>query len=185
MKKTIIFALTFLLLMGCRHHRAVSPRLVELDSLIAVAPDSAAALLAAIPYDSLTAPENRAYHALLLTQAKYKAYIPATSDSDINIAVDYFVAKNDGNYDRRIRSLIYKGCVMTELNHPDSAMYWFKCAETAASPDDHANLGYINYRMGELCMDEHEFESQSIRYLSSALEEYDETNVLFGCAAGV
>ncbi|MBQ4007118.1 MAG: lipoprotein, partial [Muribaculaceae bacterium] len=61
MKKTIIFALTLLLLAGCRHHRAVSPRLVELDSLIAVAPDSAAALLQAIPSDSLTDPENRAY----------------------------------------------------------------------------------------------------------------------------
>ncbi len=176
MKKTIIFALTFLLLMGCRHHRAVSPRLVELDSLIAIAPDSAAALLAAIPADSLTAPENRAYHALLLTQAKYKAYIPATSDSDINIAVDYFVAKNDGNYDRRIRSLIYKGCVMTELNHPDSAMYWFKSAETAASPDDHANLGFIKYKIGVLFMDELEMGTTTINYLNTALQHFNYTN---------
>ncbi|MBR6431768.1 MAG: tetratricopeptide repeat protein, partial [Muribaculaceae bacterium] len=62
-----------LLLISCRQERAVSPRLVELDSLIAVAPDSAAAQLAAIPADSLINPENRAYHALLTTQAKYKA----------------------------------------------------------------------------------------------------------------
>ena len=86
MKRTIISALTLFLLVSCWQNRAVSPRLVELDSLIAVAPDSAAALLASIPTDSLRDPENRAYHALLLTQAKYKAYIPATSDSAINIA---------------------------------------------------------------------------------------------------
>ena len=79
--------MVLLLLMGCRRQVAVSPRLVELDSLIAVAPDSAAALLEAIPSDSLRDPDNRAYHALLLTQARYKAYIPATSDSAINIAL--------------------------------------------------------------------------------------------------
>ena len=94
MKKTIVFALTLLLLIGCRHNRVVSPRLVELDSLIAIAPDSAAALLEAIPSDSLFDTEDRAYHALLLSQARYKAYIPATSDSAINIAVDYYVADN-------------------------------------------------------------------------------------------
>ncbi len=43
---------------------------MELDSLIAVAPDSAAALLEAIPADSLPTAADRAYHALLLTQAK-------------------------------------------------------------------------------------------------------------------
>ena len=116
MKRLCVTTLTILLLLaGCRHNRAVSPRLVELDSLIAVAPDSAAALLEAFPAASLRNPENRAYHALLITQAKYKAYIPATSDSAINIAVDYYVTDNKGSYDHRIRSLIYKGCVMTEL----------------------------------------------------------------------
>ena len=39
---------------------------------------------------------------------------------------------------------------MTELNQPDSAMYWFKSAEKAARPDDHANLGYIKYKIGVL-----------------------------------
>ncbi|MBR5727871.1 MAG: tetratricopeptide repeat protein, partial [Muribaculaceae bacterium] len=86
-----ITLIILLLLISCRQERAVSPRLVELDSLIAVAPDSAAALLEAIPAASLHDPEDRAYHALLITQAKYKAYIPATSDSAINLAVDYYV----------------------------------------------------------------------------------------------
>ena len=59
-----------ILLAGCRQQQADLPRLVELDSLIAVAPDSAAALLEAIPADSLPTAADRAYHALLLTQAK-------------------------------------------------------------------------------------------------------------------
>ena len=74
-KSILLIGICFLLLAGCRQQQADLPRLVELDSLIAVAPDSAAALLEAIPADSLRDPENRAYHALLLTQAKYKADI--------------------------------------------------------------------------------------------------------------
>ena len=75
MPRLLIVMMVFVLLAGCRQQQADLPRLVELDSLIAVAPDSAAALLEAIPADSLRDPENRAYHALLLTQAKYKADI--------------------------------------------------------------------------------------------------------------
>ena len=71
----LLISVCALLLAGCRQQQADLPRLVELDSLIAVSPDSAAALLEAIPADSLRDPENRANHALLLTQAKYKADI--------------------------------------------------------------------------------------------------------------
>ena len=177
MKKTIVIALTLLLLIGCHHNRAVSPRLVELDSLIAVAPDSAAALLEAIPSDSLFDTENRAYHALLLTQARYKAYIPATSDSTINIALAHY--HDDGDYDRRIRSLIYKGCVMTELNQPDSAVYWFKAAETAASPSDHANLGYILFRIGDLYQYEFVASNLAIAYYQLALPHLKESGQSF------
>ena len=173
MKRTIVIAfLLLLLLAGCRQERAVSPRLVELDSLIAVAPDSAAALLQAIPSDSLHGAENRAYHALLTTQAKYKAYIPATSDSTINVAIDHYFNNQHGDYDRRIRTLIYKGCVMTELNQPDSALYWFKVAESAAHTDDHANLGYINLRLASLYSYEAMNDSLCIFYYKTALGHY-------------
>ena len=174
MPRLLIVMMVCVLLAGCRQQQADLPRLVELDSLIAVAPDSAAALLEAIPDDSLRDPENRAYHALLLTQAKYKAYIPATSDSIINLAVEHYVTKNKGNYDRRIRSLIYKGCVMTELGQPDSAMYWFKDAETAARPDDHANLGYINYRMGRLYQNQNSATNRTIQKYQNSVIHYNQ-----------
>jgi len=167
-----IITIILLALAGCRQGSVDSPRLVELDSLIAVAPDSAAALLAAYPDDSLRTDDDRAYHALLLTQAKYKAYIPATSDSLINQAVAHYVTDDRGDYDRHIRALIYKGCVMTELGQPDSAMYWFKRAETAARPDDHSNLGYINYRMGKLSLNELKYDDTVITYFTKALGHY-------------
>ena len=102
-----------ILLAGCRQGGVDSPRLVELDSLIAVAPDSAAALLQAIPADSLPTAADRAYRALLLTQAKYKADIHAYRLDTINLAVTYYADGHDK--DKRTRSLLYKGCVMAVM----------------------------------------------------------------------
>ena len=158
MKKTIILALTLLLLIGCRHNRAVSPRLVELDSLIAVAPDSAAALLEAIPSDSLTDPENRAYHALLLTQAKYKADIHAFCLDTINLAVSHYSDGHD--IEKQTRSILYKGCIFEELPQPDSALYYFKAAEDlAAQSGDIYNRGYAFMRMAWLYQEQNSGET--------------------------
>ena len=77
----LVWLASLFLLAGCRQGVGDSPGLVELDSLIAAAPDSAAARLAAWPADSLRTAADRAYHALLLTQARYKAYIPLDSGS--------------------------------------------------------------------------------------------------------
>ena len=166
-----------LLLAGCRQGVNDSAGLVELDSLIAAAPDSAAARLADWPADSLRTAGDRAYHALLLTQARYKAYIPATSDSAINLAVAYYSDGDD--YDRWIRSLIYKACVMSELNQPDSAMFWFKRAETIARPGDHANLGYINFRIADIYQYEYVAPKQAVDSYNQALAHYRKSNQSF------
>ena len=138
-----------LLLAGCRQGGVDSPRLVELDSLIAVAPDSAAALLAAYPDDSLLTNDDRAYHALLLTQAKYKADIHAYSLDTINLAVRHYSDGHDP--EKQTRSILYKGCVMEELPQLDSAMYYYKCAEDLAiQSDDTYHRGYALMRMAAL-----------------------------------
>lgn len=116
--------------------------LVMIDSLIAVNPDSACSLLESYPIDSLTREQDQAYYALLFTIARYKAYVPATSDSMINIAVNYYDHKRTDT-DHRMRSLLYKGCVMEELKDPVSAIEYYKRAEYACSADDHFNMGYI------------------------------------------
>ena len=123
--------------------------LVAIDSLILQDPDSACGMLAAYPADSLTTDDDRAYHALLTTIADYKAYRPATTDSAINIAVNHY--DHDGaNPDHRMRSLLYKGCVMEELGDPEQAIEYYKRAETNCPSNDYFNIGYINLRIATL-----------------------------------
>ena len=115
-------------------------------------PDSALAIVSAI--DSLHGEGNRAYRDLLLTQARYKAYqeITASDDSAVTRAMAWYRA-HDGEREKLTRAYLYKGAVMQELDHVDSAMYYYKTAEVTADPKDYANLGQINTRIGALFRD--------------------------------
>lgn len=140
----LILALLTCAMNSCGGH-ADRASLVAIDSLIMKNPDSACELLAAYTADSLTTDDDRAYHALLTTIADYKAYRPATTDSIINIAVNHY--DHDGaNQDKRMRSLLYKGCVMEELGDPELAMEYYKKAETACHINEYFHIGYINMR---------------------------------------
>lgn len=89
--------------------RTDDARLAVAERQMAEHPDSALQMLRQIDATSLNR-HNTALYALLLTQAQYKNDITATSDSLINIALDYF---SDGK--RHIECLIYKGAVLQEL----------------------------------------------------------------------
>ena len=124
-------------------------RLAAVDSLMKDNPDSALALVLALDTADILAEGDRAYRALLLTQARYKSYVTATSDSDINQALAYFRA-HPADREKLTRAYIYKGAVMNELGYHDSAMFYYKHAEATAAPDDYFNLGYANMRIAQL-----------------------------------
>ena len=134
---------------GCGGAHRYDGRLVQADSLMPHDPDSALSLVQGISPDSLPTPGDRAYRDLLLTQGRYKCYITATTDSDINRALAYY-SHHSGEREKLTRAYIYKGAVMEELGYPDSAMTYYKKAETTADPSDYANLGQINTRIGDL-----------------------------------
>ena len=144
----LLMALLVAVVAGCggAHYDG---RLVAADSLIRSNPDSALAVLEALPTASLTTEGDRAYHGLLLAQARYKAYVVATSDSDINRALNYYRA-HSREREKLTRAYIYKGAVMEELGHPDSAMLYYKHAEATADEKDYVNLGQIKTRIADL-----------------------------------
>ena len=150
MRGILLYILIFLCLSvaGCRGGRGYDSRLAAADSLVASQPDSALRILRGVGFDSMCSDADRAYFALLLTQAKYKCDETITSTDTIDIAVDYF--SGGGDADKRLRSLIYRGASFTDMGEITAAMEAYKQAEAAASPDDYENLGYINLRMANL-----------------------------------
>ena len=175
MKRLPVFVLVMAVLVaivaGCGRAPCYDRRLAAADSLMRSAPDSALALVEGVCRDSLTAECDRAYRDLLLTQARYRCYVTATSDSDINRALAYYRA-HQGEREKLTRAYIYKGAVMEELNHPDSAMLYYKHAEATAAPDDHFNLGDINLRIANLFRIHYADEQIGYERYKAALKHY-------------
>ena len=135
-------------LAGCGGSHEVDARLALADSLIVDHADSAYTVLKAIDSEGLLSESDRAFYALLYTQAQYKNVDSIGSDSLINIALDYY--KDNHNREHYTRTLIYKGAVMEELGNPEEALEWYLSAENNAAPDDYLNLGQANLRMSVL-----------------------------------
>ena len=158
---------------GCGGLHRYDGRLVAADSLMQADPDSALALVSAVNANSLVTEGDRAYRDLLMTQARYKAYqdILASDDSAVTRAMNWYRA-HDGEREKLTRAYLYKGAVMQELGHVDSAMYYYKTAEITADPKDYVNLGQINTRIGALYRDYYANAQICYDKYSQALEYY-------------
>ena len=171
----VVLAVLGVVVSGCESAHRYDSRLTAVDSLMRSAPDSALAMVEAISRDSLTSEGDRAYCDLLLTQARYKAYVTATSDSDINRALAWYRA-HPADREKLTRAYIYKGAVMEELGHPDSAMLYYKTAEATAAPDDYFNLGYAKLRIGALYRDNYAMDGRQIIEFEKALDYFNNTD---------
>ena len=172
----LIMVLALMLgLMGCQGRTPVYyAQLVDADSLLCSnLPDSALRVLSDIDGAKLSSAGDRAYHALLLTQAQYRCYADITSDSTINVALDYY-KRHENEREKLTRAYIYKGAVTQELGDPEAAMTHYKQAVNVADPDDHFNLGYANLRIGNLYRDYLVTDSSDVTFVKKALSHFEQ-----------
>ncbi len=156
---------------GTNHY---DKRLSKADSLMrANNPDSALQVLEAINASRLDGAANRAYHALLLTQAQYRCYVDINSDSTINVALNYY-KHHRGEQEKLTRAYIYKGVVTEVMGEPEAAMAIYKQAISIAAPDDHFNLGYTKMRIGSLYSDHLVADSSDIVFFKAALHHFEQ-----------
>lgn len=154
-EKNILFILTILLLLACtacyRSTRHVTEHLSQAEELIWAAPDSALHLLESISASRHLTGKEQADYALLLSLAQYRCYIPVSSDSLINLAIEYYKDKNDA--DKKGAAFYVKGCILEEYcKDIPNALLAYKEAETCIPDMDdkqyvariYSSLGYIN-----------------------------------------
>ena len=154
-EKNILFILTILLLLACtacyRSTRHVTEHLSQAEELIWAAPDSALHILESISTSRHLTGKEQADYALLLSLAQYRCYIPVSSDSLINLAIEYYKDKNDA--DKKGAAFYVKGCILEEYTKDiPNALLAYKEAEMCI-PDMnekryvariYSSLGYIN-----------------------------------------
>ncbi|NLA15202.1 MAG: hypothetical protein GX877_01530 [Bacteroidales bacterium] len=123
--------------------------LPSIDSLMNDYPDSAYKALMDIPLSKIHSRKDRAYYALLMTQAQHKNYLPLENDSLINIAVHYYRPRKD--YEKYAKALFYKGVCIEETNDRQKAIEIYAQAEQIAlQTDDYLTIGLINSQMAWL-----------------------------------
>ncbi len=161
------------ILVGCNGVPQYDHRLTQADSLMSIPSQRKAALdqLINIPPNSLTKESDKAYLALLLTEARYKNYERITSDEVINSAIEYY-EHHPKDQEKLARAYIYKGAVLEDLEKPDSAMWFYKKAEVTASEEYDYNRGYAQLRMGNLYYGHHAYDGRDIEKLEQAWESF-------------
>lgn len=148
--KTFIYTLV-ILLTSCTNKVDYGTLLKQSDSLMESRPDSALTLLDGISAKELKTDTDRAYYALLLTQARDKNYITQTDDSLIQSAISYY--NQTSNTEMQARSYYYCGCVYRDLKDEKKAMSNFLTAKTLAKDSKNLlllslicnNIGYVFY----------------------------------------
>ena len=178
---TIIACLLVLVFGGCHHTPSQKAMMLQrADSLMEEHPDSSLTIL-----EKITAPEklsqgDYALWCLLITQARDKNYITHTSDSLINIAVNYFSKKGDPS--RMAQSYYVQGRVENDLESYEKALTAYLNARRYVQQTNHDRLNArINNHLGTLYLNQGFYLKSKICYeqaLSSFVKGNDTTGTV-------
>ena len=145
----ILCCLLTLSFTGCQDRKGTAAVLKEAESLMYTRPDSALQILKTISQPEKLTGQEQADYALLLTQARSRNRITATSDSLIRIATDYFQDSNDNA--RKAKAFLYLGDVYMDMQNHVEAMKALKQAEEVLDDAEasvqsliYSNLAYLN-----------------------------------------
>lgn len=146
--KTFIYTLA-ILLASCADKADYGTLLKQSDSLMESRPDSALTLLDGIPTKELKTDADRAYYALLLTQARDKNYITQRDDSLIQSAMQYY--NQYENTAMQARGYYLWGGFYRDKNKQAEAIEKYLIAATfAEKANNKALLGRIYNNAGHL-----------------------------------
>ena len=146
-------------------------RLALADTLLAQGNSNGALKeLKALPANGLN-DDDKAYHALLMTEARLNSNRAIASDSIIGIAVDHYA--RSGNDSRHARALLLQGCVNEDIGNLDKAVECLHKAEDIAQKDNPSTCAQAKLRLG------HIYQQQVVGANLIAVDKYREALPLF------
>ena len=177
---SIIILAALVSLAGCG-----DSRLAEAERLLETDVKAADSILSSMPMPSSR--RDRAWYAVLKTQADYKQYKTITSDSLIFTATDYFGTSIKGSKKRRYQSALAwysQGSVYSELNNDFAAINAYLKAKDLF-PDTliryyaltEQNLG--NIYLNRMMIDEAEFQFRCCQINAERLQDVRMSNYSF------
>ena len=164
MKKLYWIFFVFFSIVSCSHDGSIDDRLDTAEAMIPSSPDSALTYLLEI--DGHFTKEQNARHALLISIALDKNYIDQTSDSLINIAVNYYQHKSRTL--EKFKAYYYQARVYQNSGKMDKAMESIVKAEhVKAKQIDAADIARMYIVKSQICSCRFAINDE-LKYLKSA-----------------
>lgn len=167
----LLTAVFLLVLASCHHDTATLQELSRIDSMVYHQHEQEALPLLQQMNIEQFSKKERAYHAVLLSMALYKNYVPCTNDSAINQAVKYF--KKSGDDLKYLKALVAQGCVNEDMGHLEQAVKSYHQAEKLRLSTDSSMIAYAKLRLGVL------YQGQVVGSGTIALEKFKEALPLY------
>lgn len=166
--------LLFLFLFGS-HHNTLSGTFERVERLMNDSTEQAYSILREIDQSSLTSSRDSAFYALLYSQARYKLYIDDTSDSLINIAVNYYSDTNDDCHS--FLSYYYQGCIYNNSRQYQKAALSLTKAEILSKRKvGYYEKGLLYSQLGDVFFHSFDFDKAQY-YFGLAIENYRNANL--------
>lgn len=141
-----------------------NPLLLSADSLMETRPDSALSILESISSPQKLTRAERAYYAVLLTQAKHKNGILLEDDSLIKIAVEYYGDKKKSVNAAKVH--YYLGATYLDMGYVSSAVEEYLVA-IRLIPEENEFMAMIYDNLGE-CYEEDDLDDFALDAYRSA-----------------
>ena len=168
MKTQILKAtlLAFIIFFSCHQVSQQHPILEQAEKVMSEHPDSALFLLEQVATPEKMPERDYATWCLLITEARDKNYIEHTSDSLINVAIQYFEKKKDIN---RLSEAYYcQGRILSELSASEEALTaYLKAKELVRETSDRDLEARINNHLGTLYWENRKFKESLVCYQKS------------------
>ena len=113
------------IIVSCSGNPAVDRQLAVVENMMAERPDSALSVLNGIDSELVTSEAEKARYALLMSQALDKNYIDTTTFDVLQPAIDYYINKDKGTPDEKLKTLYYQGRIYQNIPDFDMAMQTF------------------------------------------------------------
>lgn len=162
-----------LFLGACNSHSETLSLLRESGRIVETDPEKALFLL-----DSISNPEEMSEYHLMeyhvrIVQARYKNFIPVSSDTAIFKARDYFTKKVGSNWQLSFLGYFYSGCVYREREQYEYAVKEYKQAlHIAEQYKDEEQQAFVLYNIGNLYFNKRSY-GQALEYYRLAVNKYD------------
>lgn len=178
--RILIFLTGVLSFISCSQRHHSNAVLVQADSLMEEHPDSALHILEGIESQQLTMQADRAYYALLVTQARDKNYIVQTDDSLIRMAVQYYDAI--GYVQMQAKAYYHWGGVLRDKrNYSHALNIYINAVLYAKNSDTQKLLSLIYNNIGNIYYQENQYhKADSIYQLmeQQAILQKDTINIV-------